>query len=132
MTTSDGRPVPADFVLGAATAAYQIEGGATDGGRGPSIWDVFSHTPGKIAENATGDVAADHYHRVEADLDLMEALNLTAYRFSISWSRVIPDGDGHVNIEGLAFYSRLVDGLLQRGISPIVTLNHWDLPQSLE
>ena len=132
MTTSDGRPVPADFVLGAATAAYQIEGGATDGGRGPSIWDVFSHTPGKIAENATGDVAADHYHRVEADLDLMEALNLTAYRFSISWSRVIPDGDGHVNTEGLAFYSRLVDGLLQRGISPIVTLNHWDLPQSLE
>lgn len=132
MTTIDGRPVPEDFVLGAATAAYQIEGGATDGGRGPSIWDVFTHAPGKIADDATGDVAADHYHRAEADLDLMEALNLTAYRFSISWSRVIPDGDGEVNAEGLAFYSRLVDGLLKRGISPIVTLNHWDLPQSLE
>jgi beta-glucosidase len=132
MTTLGGRPVPPDFILGAATAAYQIEGGASDGGRGPSIWDVFSHSPGNIAGDATGDVAADHYHRMDADLDLMAALNLPAYRFSISWSRVIPDGEGEVNHEGLSFYSRLVDGLLARGIAPIVTLNHWDLPQALE
>lgn len=123
---------PPDFVLGTATAAYQIEGGAHEGGRGPSIWDTFSHTPGKIAEGATGDVAADHYHQVESDLDLMASLNLDAYRFSISWPRVMPTGEGDVNAEGLAFYSRLVDGLLARGIKPIVTLNHWDLPQVLE
>src|SRR3954454_9554790 len=106
--------LPPNFILGAATAAYQIEGGAADGGRGPSIWDVFSHTPGKIADDATGDVAADQYHRVEADLDLMSALNLPAYRFSISWSRVIPDGDGEVNQEGLSFYSRLGEGVVAR------------------
>lgn len=123
---------PPGFVLGAATAAYQIEGGAAEGGRAPSIWDTFSHTPGKTAGGATGDVAADHFHRVEEDLDLMARLELDAYRFSISWSRVMPDGDGPVNQEGLDFYSRLVDGLLARDIQPIVTLNHWDLPQSLE
>ena len=124
--------LPPSFILGAATAAYQIEGGATEGGRGPSIWDTFSHTPGKTEGGATGDVAADHYHRVEEDLGLMEALNLTAYRFSISWSRVMPTGEGEVNAEGLQFYSRLVDSLLARGIQPVVTLNHWDLPQALE
>ncbi|MGW0838870.1 GH1 family beta-glucosidase [Streptomyces sp. NPDC002787] len=123
---------PPDFILGAATAAYQIEGGAREGGRGPSIWDTFSHTPGKTAEGATGDVAADHYHRVDADLDLMASLHLDAYRFSISWPRVMPTGEGEVNPEGLEFYSRLVDGLIARGIKPIVTLNHWDLPQALE
>lgn len=123
---------PPSFILGAATAAYQIEGGARDGGRGPSIWDTFSHTVGKTADGATGDVAADHYHLADADMDLMASLNLQAYRFSISWSRVIPDGDGEVNEEGLAFYQQLVDGLLVRGIAPVVTLNHWDLPQSLE
>ncbi|MET7896595.1 GH1 family beta-glucosidase [Streptomyces mirabilis] len=123
---------PPDFILGAATAAYQIEGSAREGGRGPSIWDTFSHTPGKTADGATGDVAADHYHLVETDLDLMASLNLAAYRFSISWPRVMPTGEGEVNPEGLAFYSRLVDGLLARGIKPIVTLNHWDLPQALE
>ncbi|GAA0295019.1 MULTISPECIES: GH1 family beta-glucosidase [Streptomyces] len=123
---------PPDFILGAATAAYQIEGGAREGGRGSSIWDTFSHAPGKTAEGATGDVAADHYHRVEVDLDLMASLHLDAYRFSISWPRVMPTGEGEANPEGLEFYSRLVDGLLARGIKPIVTLNHWDLPQALE
>ncbi|ELP69523.1 GH1 family beta-glucosidase [Streptomyces turgidiscabies] len=123
---------PPDFILGAATAAYQIEGGTKEGGRGPSIWDTFSHTPGKTADGATGDVAADHYHLVETDLDLMASLKLGAYRFSISWPRVMPTGEGEVNPEGLEFYSRLVDGLLARGIKPIVTLNHWDLPQALE
>ena len=123
---------PPDFILGAATAAYQIEGGATEGGRGPSIWDTFSHTPGKTEGGATGDVAADHFHRTDIDLELMAELNLDAYRFSISWSRVMPTGEGKVNQKGLAFYSRLVDGLVARGILPIVTLNHWDLPQALE
>nr|WP_264292473.1 family 1 glycosylhydrolase [Tessaracoccus defluvii] len=120
------------FLLGAATAAYQIEGAAHEGGRGASIWDTFSHTPGKTADGATGDVAADHYHHLEADLDLIASLNLDAYRFSISWPRVMPLGDGDINQEGLDFYSRLVDGLLARGVEPVVTLNHWDLPQSLE
>lgn len=129
---SGGTPLPSDFLLGAATAAYQIEGGAAEGGRGPSIWDVFSHTPGKIAGGATGDVAADHFHHVESDLDLMASLGLEAYRFSISWPRVMPTGEGPVNQEGLAFYSDLIDGLLARGIKPVVTLNHWDLPQALE
>ena len=123
---------PPEFLFGAATAAYQIEGGAREGGRGPSIWDTFSHTPGATAGGATGDVAADHYHRVEADLDLMAAIGLDAYRFSVSWPRVMPAGEGPVNRQGLDFYSRLVDGLLIRGIRPVVTLNHWDLPQALE
>lgn len=120
------------FILGAATAAYQIEGAANEGGRGPSIWDTFSHTPGKTEGGATGDVAADHYHHTETDLELMSTLNLDAYRFSISWSRVMPTGEGTVNQEGLAFYSHLIDRLIDRGIQPIVTLNHWDLPQALE
>jgi beta-glucosidase len=123
---------PSDFILGAATAAYQIEGGATEGGRGPSIWDTFSHTPGKTEDGATGDVAADHFNRTHTDLELMSTLNLDAYRFSISWPRVMPTGEDVVNQEGLTFYSRLVDGLLARGIEPVVTLNHWDLPQALE
>lgn len=125
-------PIPDGFILGAATASYQIEGGASEGGRGPSIWDVFSHTPGKIKNGDTGDVAADHFHRMESDVELMARLNLEAYRFSISWSRVQPDGEGDVNEEGLKFYSDLVDRLLARGIMPIATLNHWDLPQALE
>ena len=124
--------IPDDFILGAATAAYQIEGAATEGDRGPSIWDTFSHTPGATADGATGDVAAGHYHHVETDLDIMASLNLQVYRFSISWSRVMPSGEGVVNHAGLAFYSDLIDGLLGRGISPVVTLNHWDLPQALE
>ena len=121
-----------DFLIGSATAAYQIEGAAHDDGRTPSIWDTYSHTPGKVVNGDTGDVADDHYNRLDADLDLMTTLGLEAYRFSISWSRVQPTGRGAANEKGLAFYSRLVDGLLQRGIRPIATLYHWDLPQELE
>ncbi|PZQ89589.1 MAG: beta-glucosidase [Leifsonia xyli] len=121
-----------DFVIGSATASYQIEGAAREDGRGPSIWDTFSHTPGRVWNGDTGDVADDHYHRWEADLDLMAELGLQAYRFSIAWPRIQPTGSGAVNPAGLAFYSRLVDGLLERGIRPIATLYHWDLPQALE
>ncbi|PPG38264.1 GH1 family beta-glucosidase [Pseudoclavibacter sp. RFBA6] len=127
-----GADFPPEFLIGAATAAFQIEGAAREDGRGPSIWDTFSHTPGKTWNGDTGDVAADHYHRVEADLDLMAELGLEAYRFSISWPRVQPGGSGRVEPRGLAFYDRLVDGLLERGIRPIATLYHWDLPQELE
>lgn len=123
---------PKDFVIGAATAAYQIEGAARVDGRGPSIWDTFSHTPGATWNGDTGDVAIDHYHRMDADLDLMAELGLEAYRFSISWPRLQPGGRGPVNPAGMAFYSRLVDGLLERGIQPLATLYHWDLPQALE
>jgi beta-glucosidase len=120
------------FDWGVATAAYQIEGGAADDGRGPSIWDVFSHTPGKTANGDTGDVACDHYHRWEQDLDLIAGLGVGAYRFSISWSRVQPLGQGAWNPKGLNFYERLVDGLLARGVKPHATLYHWDLPQALQ
>ncbi|CAN5351256.1 GH1 family beta-glucosidase [soil metagenome] len=120
------------FIFGSATAAYQVEGAAHEGGRGDSIWDTFSHTPGRVVNGHTGDVADDHYHRLESDLDLMASLGLEAYRFSIAWPRVQPEGRGRVNETGLAFYSRLVDGLLARGIRPIATLYHWDLPQPLE
>ncbi len=124
--------IPKDFLLGAATAAYQIEGAAHEDGRSPSIWDTFSHTPGRTWNGDTGEVAADHYHRLDADLDLMQALGLEAYRFSISWPRVQPGARGELNHKGVAFYSRLVDGLLARGIRPVATLYHWDLPQELE
>jgi beta-glucosidase len=124
--------IPKDFLLGAATAAYQIEGAAHEDGRGPSIWDTFSHTPGRTWNGDTGDVAADHYHRLDGDLDLMQSLGLEAYRFSISWPRVQPGARGDLNAKGVAFYSRLVDGLLARGIRPVATLYHWDLPQELE
>jgi len=124
--------IPKDFLLGAATAAYQIEGAAHDDGRTPSIWDTFSHTPGRTWNGDTGDVAADHYNRLDADLDLMQSLGLEAYRFSISWPRVQPGARGDLNAKGVAFYSRLVDGLLARGIRPVATLYHWDLPQELE
>jgi beta-glucosidase len=122
---------PEGFVWGSATAAYQIEGAATEDGRTPSIWDTFCRTPGKVREGDTGDVACDHYHRVTEDLDLMADLGLQAYRFSVSWSRVLPEGSGRVNEAGLDFYQRLVDGLLERGIRPLMTLYHWDLPQVL-
>ena len=121
-----------DFVFGSATASYQIEGAAHEDGRGPSIWDAFSHTPGKTWNGDTGDVADDHYHRWESDLDLMKELGLEAYRFSIAWPRIQPTGSGAINRKGLEFYSRLVDGLLARGIKPVATLYHWDLPQALE
>jgi len=128
----DGLAFPADFIIGSATAAYQVEGAAHEDGRGPSIWDTFSHTPGRVVNGDTGDVADDHYHRLEADLDLMKQLGLEAYRFSIAWPRIQPTGSGQVNKAGLDFYGRLVDGLLARGIRPIATLYHWDLPQALE
>jgi beta-glucosidase len=127
-----GRVFPADFVIGSATAAYQIEGAVAEDGRGPSIWDTFSATPGKITAGDTGEVADDHYHRLESDLDIMASLGLEAYRFSIAWPRIQPTGSGEPNQAGLDFYGRLVDGLLARGIRPIATLYHWDLPQALE
>lgn len=123
---------PAGFLWGAATAAYQIEGGAREGGRGPSVWDTFSHTEGKVAKGHTGDVACDHYHRVEDDVAMMADLGLQTYRFSISWSRVMPEGRGKTNAEGIAFYHRLIEALLARDIVPCPTLFHWDLPQGLE
>jgi beta-glucosidase len=123
---------PESFLFGSATAAYQVEGAARADGRGPSIWDTFSHTPGKTWNGDTGDTACDHYHRWESDLDLMAELGLQAYRFSIAWPRIVPTGRGLANQAGLDFYSRLVDGLLERGIAPVATLYHWDLPQPLE
>jgi beta-glucosidase len=123
---------PPDFAWGAATAAYQIEGAVDAEGRGPSIWDTFSHTPGRVRNGETGDVACDHYRRWRDDVDLMAALGLRAYRFSVAWPRVQPAGDGAVNEAGLDFYDRLVDGLLERGIEPWLTLYHWDLPDALE
>ena len=123
---------PKGFVWGAATAAYQIEGAANEDGRGESIWDRFSHTPGNVLNGDTGDVADDHYHRWPQDVALMQSLGLKAYRFSIAWPRIIPDGIGAVNDAGLDFYDRLVDGLLAAGIEPFVTLYHWDLPQALQ
>jgi beta-glucosidase len=118
--------------VGVSTASYQIEGAVHEGGRGPSIWDTFSHTPGRTLDGDTGDVACDHYHRWRDDLDLMSELGVDAYRFSISWPRIQPDGSGEPNPDGLDFYDRLVDGLLARGIAAMPTLFHWDLPQVLE
>jgi len=123
---------PGDFLWGAATAAYQIEGAVGENGRGRSIWDTFSHTPGNVLHGDTGDVACDHYHRLEEDLDLMSEIGLQAYRFSVAWPRVQPAGSGPVNEPGLDFYRRLVAGLRDRGITPALTLYHWDLPQTLE
>jgi len=118
--------------FGAATAAYQIEGATRVDGRGESIWDRFAHTPGHVARGETGDVACDHYNRWESDLDLMAALGIETYRFSIAWPRVMPNGDGTVNAAGLDFYRRLAQGLRERGIEPVATLYHWDLPQALQ
>ncbi|WP_372460020.1 GH1 family beta-glucosidase [Agromyces humatus] len=126
-----GRPFPQDFLFGAATAAFQIEGAAFDGGRTASIWDAFCRVPGAVVNADNGDVACDHYHRMPADVALMKGLGLQTYRFSTSWSRVRPDG-GPVNPAGVDFYSRLVDELLGAGIKPWLTLYHWDLPQALE
>ena len=123
---------PEGFRWGAATASYQIEGAAHQGGRGPSVWDTFAHTDGKVANGHTGDVACGHLERVAEDVALMAELGLQTYRFSISWSRVMPEGRGKLNADGVAFYDRLIDLLLARGITPCPTLFHWDLPQSLE
>jgi beta-glucosidase len=129
---TSNRRFPSDFLWGSATASYQIEGGADEGGRGRSIWDTYSHTPGKTLNGDTGDVADDHYHRWAEDVEHIRALGLGAYRFSISWSRVQPGGSGDFNPEGIAFYSTLVDALIAAGVRPVVTLYHWDLPQELE
>ena len=126
------RTFPDDFVWGAATASYQVEGAVHEEGRGESIWDRFSHTPGRVRNGDTGDVACDHYHRMPDDVALIAELGLNAYRFSVSWSRVLPNGTGAVNQAGLDFYDRLVDELLARDIAPFMTLYHWDLPQALE
>lgn len=123
---------PDGFIWGAATSSYQIEGAWDADGKGESIWDRFSHTPGKIEDGSTGDVAADHYHRWPEDIALMKTLGLHAYRFSIAWPRILPAGRGTVNQAGVDFYDRLVDGLLAAGIRPWVTLYHWDLPQVLQ
>jgi beta-glucosidase len=123
---------PADFLWGAATSAYQIEGSPLADGAGPSIWHRFSHTPGLVARGENGDLACDHYHRYEADIALMRDLGLNAYRLSVSWSRVLPEGKGRVNEKGLDFYRRLVDGLRAAGIQPLITLYHWDLPAALD
>ncbi|WP_426499434.1 GH1 family beta-glucosidase [Streptomyces sp. D54] len=129
---SDLNALPADFTWGVATAAYQIEGAVAEDGRSPSIWDTFSHTPGTIDGGDTGDVACDHYHRVPEDIGLIKQLGADAYRFSVAWPRVVPGGDGPVNKAGLDFYDRLVDGLLEAGVTPFATLYHWDLPQTLQ
>ncbi|HZG90720.1 MAG TPA: GH1 family beta-glucosidase [Pseudonocardia sp.] len=142
MTTTQDAPAtgtrqfPTGFLWGSATAAYQIEGAVAEDGRTPSIWDTFAHTPGRVQGGDTGDVADDHYHRFRQDIALMAELGLTSYRFSVSWSRITPqvgpDGLGPVNPDGVAFYSTLVDALLEAGITPSLTLYHWDLPQALE
>lgn len=125
-------PFPADFLWGCATASYQVEGAAHVDGRGPSVWDVFAMQPGRIANDDTGEVAVDQYHRYREDVQLMRWLGLRAYRFSVSWSRVFPDGHGCMNAKGMDYYERLVDELLANGIEPWMTLFHWDLPQALE
>ena len=123
---------PDTFLWGCATASYQVEGAAQEDGRKPSVWDTFSHQPGRTALGQTGDVAADQYHRYAQDIQLMKWLGIKAYRFSIAWPRVIPDGTGQPNEKGLAYYERVVDALLAAGIEPYATLFHWDLPQALE
>lgn len=131
-TTPAGRTFPDTFLWGAATASYQIEGAVEEDGRGRSIWDTFSATPGKVLDGHTGAVAADHYHRTAEDVGTIRALGLDAYRFSVAWPRIQPDGSGAFEQRGIDFYSRLVDQLREVGVDPVVTLYHWDLPQALE
>ncbi len=123
---------PDDFSWGVSTAAYQIEGAVAEGGRGLSIWDRFSHAAGRVLHGDTGDVACDHYHRLDEDIDLLSQLGVQVYRFSLAWPRIQPDGRGDANAEGIAFYNRLIDGLVAKGIRPVPTLYHWDLPQALQ
>jgi len=132
MTSLKTASFPSHFVWGAATSSYQIEGAWEEDGKGESIWDRFCHMPGNIANGDTGDVACDHYHRWRDDVVLMKELGLQAYRFSVSWPRLLPTGRGRVNPAGVDFYQRLVDGLLEGGIEPYPTLYHWDLPQALQ
>ena len=126
------RPLPRDFVWGVSTSSYQIEGAVQADGRGPSVWDNFCRQPGRIANGDTGDVACDHYHRFREDIALMHRLGVQAYRFSVAWPRLLPQGSGPPNEAGLAFYDRLIDGLLEVGIQPWLCLYHWDLPQALQ
>ncbi|WP_435839563.1 GH1 family beta-glucosidase [Streptomyces caniferus] len=128
----DYAALPDGFAWGVATSAYQIEGAVAEDGRAPSIWDTYARTPGTIDNGDTGDRACEHYHRWPEDIALMRQLGVGAYRFSVAWPRIVPDGDGRVNAAGLAFYDRLVDGLLDAGITPFATLYHWDLPQTLQ
>lgn len=121
-----------DFLWGAATSAYQIEGAAAEGGKGPSVWDVFSHIPGHAYQDETGDIACDHFHRFREDIALMKRIGLKAYRFSVSWTRILPEGTGQVNEAGLRFYEDLIDELNRNGILPVVTLFHWDYPAALQ
>ena len=132
MTDRGEENSPSKFLWGVATSAYQIEGAVAEDGRGASIWDAFCRLPGRVAGGASGEVACDHYHRWEEDLDLIAGLGVDAYRFSISWPRILPLGRGRVEQRGLDFYDRLVDGILERGLEPFATLYHWDLPQALE
>lgn len=132
MSPLSRRAFGSGFQIGVATSSYQIEGAVAEDGRSPSIWDEFAHRPGTTKDGGNGDIACDHYHRLEEDLDLLVWLGVDAYRFSIAWPRVLPNGRGAVNAKGLDFYERLVDGLLQRGIKPCATLYHWDLPTALE
>ena len=132
MNDVDSYRFPSDFLWGAATAAYQIEGAAGEDGRRPSVWDTFCRLPGKVFSGHDGSVACDHYHLFPQDIELMKSLDIRHYRLSIAWPRVIPAGDGSVNPKGLDFYDRLIDALLDAGITPYVTLYHWDLPQALE
>ncbi|WP_263382335.1 GH1 family beta-glucosidase [Granulicella arctica] len=131
-TDGNGRHFPQGFLWGSATASYQVEGAVNEEGRGPSIWDIFSHTPGKTHGGDTGDVADDHFHRYKEDIQLMKDLGLKCYRFSVAWPRVFPTGTGVANPKGLDFYNRMLDVLLAAGIEPFCTLYHWDLPQPLE
>ena len=137
-TSTTGTPqpnfykFPEGFGWGCATAAYQVEGAATTDGRGPSIWDTFSHIPGKVFNNQTGDIANDDYHLYKQDVQLLKSIGATIYRFSVSWPRIYPQGTGAVNPKGIDFYSRVVDELLANGIQPFCTLFHWDLPQALQ
>jgi len=132
MATTEAITFPPGFIWGAATSAYQIEGAWNEDGRGPSIWDTFVHQRGHVRTGETGDTAADHYHRLPEDLELMNTIGLKAYRFSIAWTRIVPQGAGAVNPKGLDFYERLIDGLLAKGIAPYPTLFHYDLPQPLQ
>lgn len=120
-----------DFSWGVATAAYQIEGAKSEDGKGESIWDVFTHKGGTVNDGSNGDVACDSYHRLEEDLDLLEKSGVTAYRFSVSWPRILPNGTGAVNTKGIEYYNKLINGLIARGITPFMTLYHWDMPQAL-
>ncbi|WP_294379546.1 glycoside hydrolase family 1 protein, partial [uncultured Clostridium sp.] len=128
----ENKQFPKDFLWGSATAAYQIEGAYLEGGKGLSVWDEFVRIPGKTFKGTNGDVAVDHYHRYLEDIKLMHEMGLKAYRFSISWPRIYPEGNGQVNEEGLKFYENIIDECIKYGIEPMVTIYHWDLPKALQ